>query len=356
MARIALMRAAAIRPVERFLRRNGAPVDRLLASVKLAPETLADPETCIPAYAATAFLAAAARSQGIDNLGALVAETTSVAELGTFGRRLMQCVTLHDVVSTASRLHGGHHSGETYWLDTSDGRPALCQRFTVHLDDWFLQSSQYSLMIAAGLVLALAEPGHRPRVRLRPGVPRSLAATRWAERVELVFDQPRFAIELSPALLCAPLPRTDVRPPDAGELAAWCHTKPAIELAESLRQWLASVLDTGVVRIDVLGATIGMTPRTLQRRLAEAGTTYARVLGRARFDVACRLLARDEAPIRDVARSVGYRDAAHLTRAFHRWSGTTPSQYRRRARAAIAARAVRDERMTVSDVSRHASA
>lgn len=336
MSRIALVRAAMIRPIARFLRRIGAPVDRLLAGAHLTPDVLDDPERCIPAYAATAFIATAARSQGIEHLGALVAETTSVVDLGVYGRRLVQCATLYDLILTAGRLHVGYHSGETYWLDSPGGRPMLCQRFTVHLDDWLLQANQYSVMIALGFILALAEPGYRPRVQLRSGVPRSLTTTRWSERAELVFDQPRFAITVTPHVLHAALPRTDARPLDPSELAAWCHTKPAVDLVASLRQWLGSVLGTGGIHIDAVGATIGVTPRTLQRRLSEAGTSYARVLGQARFDAASRLLARDVMPIRDVARRVGYRDAAHLTRAFRRWSGTTPSQYRRWTRTATA--------------------
>ena len=59
------------------------------------------------------------------------------------------------------------------------------------------------------------------------------------------------------------------------------------------------------------------------------------MLGEARFEVATRLLSRDDLEVREVAREVGYRDAAHLTRAFRRWIGTTPSEYRRRVRGAL---------------------
>lgn len=331
MSKVALMRVAALRPVGRFLRRIGASTDRALDRARLPRIVFDDPEALVPAYLGTAFVAEAARLVGIEHFGATVAEHTTLADLGTFGRRLLQEPTLADLLATARRIHSGHHSGETYWLDDVGDRVLLCQRFTLQLDDWLLQSTQYSIFVALGLVLSVAGRGVRPRVHLRCGIPRAIARTRWMERAECVFDQPRCAIEMPPSLLHVPLP-TRPPAPAAAEIAEWYRTRPADELVPSLRQWVGGTLGTEAARIDVLAATIGTTARTLQRRLAEVGTTYAHVLADARFHVAADLLARDAVAIRDVAHHVGYRDPAHLTRAFRRWSGMTPSAYRRMRR------------------------
>lgn len=329
------MRAAILRPFERFLRRIGAPVERICARVHLPPDALRDAEGLVPVHLGTAFVTEAARVEGIPHLGATVAASTRVADLGSYGRALAQASSLPDVLATVRRFHAGHCSGEVYWLDLDEARPLLCQRFTVQLDDPDGQMSQYSIFLAADLLRGMARGSWRPTVQLRKGMPASIAETPWTKRVDLRFERDRCAVEIDPAVVPMTGSSVEPCPPALRALADWYRTRPADELVASLRQWLSRVLRTDVVRIEVLAATIGTTPRTLQRRLGEVGTTYARVLGEARFDAAVRLLTEGEVEIRDVAHAVGYRDPAHLTRAFHRWSGTTPSRYRRRLRSAV---------------------
>lgn len=330
MARIALMRVSALVPVRRFLRRIGAPVDRLLQRLHLPADLFADPEALIPAYLGTRFIAEGARSQGIETLGALAGESTKLEDLGTFGRQLLGAVTLHDVIRTAQRIGPAYHSGERFFLTGTAPAQRLCQRFVVRLDDWQLQTDLYALLTALVLFRSVAGSSWRPTVYLQTGAPKALRDVPALRDADLVFDQPLSAIGVSPALLRLPLTaHADDGENGRAALTTWRESGPANDLVTSLRQWLSGVLRTDAVRIDVLCRTIGTTPRTLQRRLAEAGTTYGRVLAQARFGAAIRLLARDDHTVRDVAYAVGYRDAAHLTRAFHRWSGASPSAFRR---------------------------
>jgi AraC-like DNA-binding protein len=71
-----------------------------------------------------------------------------------------------------------------------------------------------------------------------------------------------------------------------------------------------------------------MPVRTLQRRLAHAGITYARLVAKIRFDMAARRLADPKVKLLDIALDLGYSDHAHFTRAFRRWTGTTPREFR----------------------------
>jgi AraC-like DNA-binding protein len=72
-----------------------------------------------------------------------------------------------------------------------------------------------------------------------------------------------------------------------------------------------------------------MSGRTLQRRLEQEGTTFSEVLDRARLDVARRALAAPTATLTDVALQLGFSDLATFTRAFKRWTGMPPGQWRR---------------------------
>ncbi|MEU6586674.1 AraC family transcriptional regulator ligand-binding domain-containing protein [Nocardia sp. NPDC046763] len=69
--------------------------------------------------------------------------------------------------------------------------------------------------------------------------------------------------------------------------------------------------------------------RTLQRRLADHGTTWRAELETARHQLAVALLADPARSTRSIALQLGYTDYRALSRAFQRWTGQTPSDYRR---------------------------
>ena len=72
-----------------------------------------------------------------------------------------------------------------------------------------------------------------------------------------------------------------------------------------------------------------MSVRTLQRRLTEDQLTYSQLVARLRYQRAVQLLGDRQIKIIDIAIELGYQDAAHFTRAFKQWTGTTPQHFRR---------------------------
>jgi AraC-like DNA-binding protein len=77
---------------------------------------------------------------------------------------------------------------------------------------------------------------------------------------------------------------------------------------------------------------LGMSPRTLQRRLGELGTSYQKVLDDVRRRSARRLLANTDLGAGEVAFLLGFEELNSFTRAFHAWEGTTPTRWRANAR------------------------
>jgi AraC-like DNA-binding protein len=86
---------------------------------------------------------------------------------------------------------------------------------------------------------------------------------------------------------------------------------------------------------DIAGA-LAMHRRTLNRRLRAAGTTFQQVLDEVRYAVARELLEQSSIPMHDVAAALGYASLAPFMRAFRRWSGASPGDWRKAARASRA--------------------
>jgi AraC-like DNA-binding protein len=78
---------------------------------------------------------------------------------------------------------------------------------------------------------------------------------------------------------------------------------------------------------------LGVTKRTLQRSLQDAGTTFRDEAERARIAVAERMLLDESVKIDLVAQRAGFASASHLARSFRRHTGETPADFRRRRRA-----------------------
>jgi AraC-like DNA-binding protein len=103
---------------------------------------------------------------------------------------------------------------------------------------------------------------------------------------------------------------------------------PSGEFPESLRQVVRSYLSFGHPRIEEIADVAGMGVRALQRRLKENGLTYKRVVDQARFQASADLLHDPHVKLIDIANELGYGDQANFNRAFHRWAGISPTEYR----------------------------
>jgi AraC-like DNA-binding protein len=86
---------------------------------------------------------------------------------------------------------------------------------------------------------------------------------------------------------------------------------------------------TGCMDIRIVADKMETSVRTLQRRLHTTGVTYAAVVQQARCAAAREMLKEHQRRISDIARLLGYSDPAHFTRAFQRWTGVTPRDFRR---------------------------
>jgi AraC-like DNA-binding protein len=81
--------------------------------------------------------------------------------------------------------------------------------------------------------------------------------------------------------------------------------------------------------LEALAEELGLHARTLQRRLKDADESHSAILGRVRYELAQQWLRQDSLSIEDISDRLGFTDRRSFTQAFTRWSGKTPSQFRR---------------------------
>ena len=95
-----------------------------------------------------------------------------------------------------------------------------------------------------------------------------------------------------------------------------------------LRRYLQSALEEGYPDIHMAARANDTSVRSLQRHLSQQGTCYSSVVASERFQMAASRLVNSTEKLIDIALDLGYSDAAAFSRAFGRWAGVPPRQYR----------------------------
>lgn len=116
-------------------------------------------------------------------------------------------------------------------------------------------------------------------------------------------------------------------------LLAYCedalsHRKRAGTFRAGVENAIAPLLPHGKVRIEAVARQLGMSPRTLARRLSEEKTSFSDVLEGLRSDLAARYLAEEDFGIAKISWLLGYEETSAFSRAFKRWTGKAPREMR----------------------------
>ena len=100
------------------------------------------------------------------------------------------------------------------------------------------------------------------------------------------------------------------------------------------RASLLEQLSSGELSEEEMAQQLNMSRRTLQRKLADAETTYQQLVDETRRDLALRYIENPHHSITDITFMLGFSQQSAFTRAFRRWTGAPPSEYRLRGTAA----------------------
>ena len=150
---------------------------------------------------------------------------------------------------------------------------------------------------------------------------------------EVAFEQPSCGFSFHSKYLQKPITRSMI------ELDAWLRDSPADLLYMPGREFSIQSQLKGKLRkaltesmrypaFDSICTDLGIGPQVVRRRLAEEGTSYQKIKDSIRCDIAQSLLATPELSIMDVADRTGFSEPAAFSRAFKKWTGKSPAQYR----------------------------
>jgi AraC-like DNA-binding protein len=149
------------------------------------------------------------------------------------------------------------------------------------------------------------------------------------------FEAPRSEIWYDPAIRDYRSPHWD---PDLLRLHEELAEKKLsglkrADLIERIRALFSQRLELENCELEDVARELGMPARRLRFELTRAGTSFSQLMSDFRFALARKLLSRTDEPIENIVYLTGFSEPSTFYRAFKRWSGMTPVQYRNRRRA-----------------------
>lgn len=192
--------------------------------------------------------------------------------------------------------------------------------------------------LAAQVVVAtqlVGSPVYPARVQFRHAAPADDAAHRVLFGTKPSFGAAVNAIEWDRDLVDRPLPHADPALSAVIERHAEASLRNLPEApqscAERTRGVLLQALGQGHASLKHVADKLKLSERSLQRRLAVEGLGFEALLDEVRRELSLRYLADPKIAISEVAYLLGYSEPSPFHRAFRRWTGTTPSEMRKRA-------------------------
>jgi len=318
--------------------RLGVDTDRLLAAAGIRRETLQDPDARLPNRDVGALWAKAYELSGDPVLSLHVAEACPVGaykvidymgvNARTVGEAFRYSARYFPLINTAVRVTIDESRDPVAFDVAADvGGPAGVTR----------PYAEYCLAVFALHVRGgTGVPFPIRRVTFTHRTPPDLrehervfgCPVRFeAERNRLLID--RAAWEL-PTRAAASAGMLGVLAEHADLLLARLPRGP--DLVERTRRAIGQRLRGGEPTVESVARELGMSARSLQRRLRELGCTFATLSDEVRAATARLYMDQPDMALAEIAHLLGFADQPAFTRAFKRWTGSTPSQARLRAR------------------------
>ncbi|HWJ66815.1 MAG TPA: AraC family transcriptional regulator [Nocardioides sp.] len=308
--------------------RAGVPSERLLGGTGLSARDVADPEREVTAAQELRvirnLLAAAPRVTGA-GVGARYHAST----FGPLGFALLSSETLGDAANVALRFIDlsftftipsatrDEQTGEVVVAVDDRGVPVDVRRFLVERD-----------LAAIWTVLREITGGRAVAASVDlPFPPAASADYRAAFGVAPRWSAPgRATLRMAASWLDQPLPQANAH---AHALAVrLCRDlvsprRSRHGITEHVRVLVAQQLEDGAPMAQV-AAALGLSERSLRRRLADAGTSYRTVVDEVRRAAAEELLGPGTLRVEDVAHRLGYAESTSFGAAYRRWTGHSP--------------------------------
>jgi len=324
------LRIGATMALPGVLRSLGANPTVLLTEAGFDPQLFDDPDNEVSYAARSRLFAYCAAETGCQHLGLLVGQQGGLHSLGLMGLLVKYSPDVETALRSLVHYLHLHVRGAGATLAVNGDAAMLSYDIHQPLIEGADQVGDGAVAVMFNIMRALCGRYWKPvEARFAHRKPKIVGPFRRFFRAPLRFDAEENALVFSADWLKHHLPNID---PQLRHLLQkhidTLAVKHGEDFSEQVRSVLRTALLTGHAKADQVAALFSMHSRTLNRRLIDWGTSFQKLVEEGRFKIARQMLEGSAKGISEIATSLDYADASAFTRAFRRWSGTTPAHWR----------------------------
>lgn len=313
-----------------LVRSFGIPSESVLGPFGLTDADLQEPGRTGSSRDLSRLLDECAQMTHCPHFGLLLSRSADLLSLGMVGRLAQHSPTVGAAIEGLGTYFALHDSGGTVDVFVKGEEATL--RYTLHAAG--LAAPEQIHDFVAGVMInvmrGLCGADWRPTlVMLSRKRPKKITPYRELLGNWLKFDAIRTAVVFPRRWLARPVPGAD---PLLYRLLLRevCDSigKPGALIRSDARRAIVRLLHAGRASRREVARALGLHERTLSRCLQLCGTTFQELLDEVRSEAAQQLLRETQVPIAQIARELGFMNSTVMARAFRRWNGMSPRDYR----------------------------
>lgn len=333
-----LIRGTSLSGFTELVTELGADPVLLLRRHRLPLAAVGDYEAFVDYVGLLRVLQDAAEATRAPDFGRQLAARQGIEILGSVGAAARTAPTLTEAMSTFGRYLRAYSPAIHTLVEPARERFARFE-FRILLDRLppHSQGTELALGVALRVFRLLLGEGWSP---VRVHLPHE-ALTARRDYVSYFGAPPTFADQFAGFTILAADLAHPVSPDQTTHAALMAYLEgvaPAgsAGVSDTVGELARRLLPTGTLDLEIVASQLALHPRTLQRRLAEEGTTFEQVVDEVRRRMTERYLQDTDMSLGHLASELGYGEQSALTRASRRWFGSSPLAYRKAMRGSMA--------------------
>jgi AraC-like DNA-binding protein len=312
------------------LEQRGVDPQRIFDACDVPLQTTTDPMLRLTNKEISKLFKASVEATSDPAFGLLVGESMHPGNLHALGYALMASISLRDfcqrlqnyytIVSQSAQIRT-EETADEFLLITKVVAPDIC---------WETHDAYNALMVR--FIRFIYSPAFSPmRIELmRPEPQRNVQEYRDYFKCEICFDSPEVVIVISPDILDTPLP-------GASRELAHMHDQTTMQylkrtekqdIINRVRTMIVEELSSSAITKQRVADKLCMSSRSLQMKLAAKDTSFQEILDSTRHSLALGYLEQSAISVTEAAYLLGFSDVSNFTRAFKRWTGKAPRDFR----------------------------
>lgn len=323
--------ASATTGAGRFISSNGGDADSIFGRSGIDPENVG-PTTNISLKSYCTLFETAAAVTGNDNIGLWFGQQFGPTDLGLIGYVAIHSQTLGDGLKNFVELFPYHQQETEMSLTGHKDLLSLNYRITDGNIIDRRQDAELSLGMFCNIFRHGFGAGWSPEeVHFEHPKPANWQQHEQAFQAPVFFNQRANSLVFRPEQTKTPMPMAD---PRLLMILRKCLRQVGIQedgprtVPGRIKDYLVMTLSDGCPTLEQTADALAIPAWTIQRRLEEAGLTFSEVVETTRRELAQSYLKQQHIPLTEIAFLLGYSELSAFSRAFTRWMGRSPRQYR----------------------------